>query len=294
MHFSIRRALFWATLVFLALFAFRFADLVWMNTSNSETVYGNASNSNSFENSRKNYASQKQETKAAPAQGQPIGDTQKFEKIATLAQSTTAFDVDRARLDMLILANNALIQLERSQGLAGKRTINLGIGVPPEKFDGFIEQARKISKLTQLVVVKNDKTNEYLQLRAKRATLEKNRAALEKLQQPDGNVEDKLNILTRLTEVEQQIQELGVSLGDFDAANEFCTVKLTLSETVVTASANSLRHYFKTALNAFIWTVPNYLMAGIGLLALTCALWLGMLALRFVYKIARNAGSDID
>jgi hypothetical protein len=59
-------------------------------------------------------------------------------------------------------------QLERASGLTGFRTLHLGIGVPPDRFDGFITAIRAIGRTAQIEIVKNDKTNEYLQLRARR------------------------------------------------------------------------------------------------------------------------------
>ena len=157
------------------------------------------SSSISFEMARKNYASQKLSGGVIAT-----GDAQKYEKVATIGQSTSKFDADRAKVDALIASSGGLTQYEQQQGLAGHRTLQLGIGVPPAKFDPFIEEARKVAKITSLAIVKTDKTNEYRQLHAKRETLEKARAALTDMAGAGGSVDERLKVQARLTEVEEK------------------------------------------------------------------------------------------
>lgn len=175
---------------------------------------------------RRNYASTKIAGGPAPA----IGNTQKYEKIASLAQRSSAYDNDRASIDAAIAKFQGIIQTERGTGLAGQRVVNLGIGVPADGFDDFIKAVRAIGTSASVTTIKTDKTNDYLQLRAKRATLEKARAALEGLQNVGGSIDERINVQNRLTDIEEKIQELGVSLGDFDVQNELCTVRLSLEE----------------------------------------------------------------
>lgn len=223
------------------------------------------SSSANFEMARKNYASQK-------LSGGVIvpGDAQKYEKIATVGQSTSHFDADRAKVEALIASSGGLTQYEQQQGLAGHRTLQLGIGVPPAKFDSFIEEARKIAKVTYLAIVKTDKTNEYRQLRAKRETLEKALKALTDMAGAGGSVDERLKVQARLGEIEDKIQNLGVSLGDFNAENEFCTVKLTLAETEAPLSPSKVAR----ALSAFFWALEHFFFLAAGLLFLAFAVWL--------------------
>jgi uncharacterized protein YfcZ (UPF0381/DUF406 family) len=229
----------------------------------------------SFEMARKNYASQKLSGGViAP------GDAQKYEKVATIGQSTSNFDADRAKVDALIASSGGLTQYEQQQGLAGHRTLQLGIGVPPAKFDLFIEEARKIAKLTSLTIVKTDKTNEYRQLRAKRETLEKALKALTDMAGAGGSVDERLKVQARLTEIEEKIQDLGVSLGDFNAENEFCTVKLTLAEIEPPLNSSAAAR----ALRAFFWALEHFIFLAVGLFLLAFAAWL---AARAVVTIAK-------
>jgi hypothetical protein len=227
-----------------------------------------------FSLSRKNYASEKTSSGSGAAS---LGDSQKYEKVATIGLSTTSFTEHRAGLDRLIASTGAQVQLERMQGLAGGRVLNLGIGVPPERFDSFIEDARKLGRETGLTVVKNDKTNDYLKLRARRATLEKTRTQLETLQSAGGSVDERLKVQQQLSELEDKIQEMGVSLGEFDMQNELCTVKLTLAEVrAVTQPPVMLRLQ-----RAVRGAIPDFAFLTFGLFAFTGAFWFAAALFKF-------------
>ena len=89
-----------------------------------------------------------------------------------------------------------------------------------------------------------------------------------------GSVDERLKVQAKLTEVEDKLQDLGVSLGDFNAENEFCTVKLTLAE-----SGSPLRpSLLSRAFHAFTWALEYFLFLAFGFVLLALALWLGTLA----------------
>ncbi len=284
MRFSWWRAALIAALIFLALFLFYFFTHAGRQPSIDGFV-GDQSLSQSqsqFENARKNYASTKQ-LSATP--GPPQGDVQKYEKVGTLSQSTSDFDADRRRILDVTASHQGVIQLERATGLKGHQILHLGIGVPPDKFDAFIEAAKAIGKAQLIDVVKNDKTNEYLQLKAKRTTLEKARTALEELKTSGGSLEERVNVQNRLTEIEEKIQDLGVSLGEFDTQNELCTVKLTLRE-VRGLEVMSTSRRVALALES---TVSTYVLGAIGFLSLIIAGWLAAALIAFVQRLVAQA-----
>jgi uncharacterized protein YxeA len=281
MQFSWQRAALISVLAFLGLFLVRFmfeGDGGGFDGGN--IVHDGQAQ---FENARKNYASSKQMSAAPTAVS--IGDAQKYEKVGTLTQSTAEFDKDKQRILELTSGQQGVIQLERATGLKGRQLLYLGIGVPPDKFDAFIEAAKAIGKNVQIDVVKNDKTNEYLQLKAKRTTLEKARTALDELKASGGSVEERVNVQNRLTEIEEKIQELGVSLGEFDTQNELCTVKLTLREIRGAANTSMARRAF----NAFEWTALYYALSAFGILALVIAGWLAAGLISYARRIVNGA-----
>jgi uncharacterized protein YfcZ (UPF0381/DUF406 family) len=264
---EIRRGAIFACAVLAALFIGKLAT-----GDEAEPPAGNAwlsDSSASFSMARKNYAS----LKYAGGTVAPV-DAQKYEKVATVGESTSNFDADRAKVESLIASSGALTQYEQQQGLSGRRTLQLGIGVPPSQFDSFVEESRKIAKLTYLAIVKTDKTNEYRQLRARKETLEKSRKTLAEMAASGGSVDERLKVQAKLTEVEDKLQDLGVSLGDFNAENEFCTVKLTLAE-----SGSPLRpSLVSRAFHAFTWALEYFVFLAFGFVLLALALWLASLA----------------
>lgn len=235
-----------------------------------------------FELSRKNYASQKgSSATAAPT----LGNTQKFEKIASLRQTTSDFDVARKNLDALINENTAQVQYEHMDGLPGRRALQLGIGVPPAKFDSFIGEVSKLGEVTDLTIVKNDKTNEYRQLNAKRQSLEKARETLLQLANSGGSVEERLKVQEKLSEIEERIQDLGVALGEFDTENEFFTVKLLVAEATKVMGISWERRAF----DAGVWAIGTFFMLAGGFFMICIGGWLAALAIGLAKRLMNAA-----
>lgn len=200
---------------------------------------------------RKNYASKKHKVIAGQA---PVRIDQKYEKIAEINSNSNTFDQAESSIRKQIKDYNGLIQFENKNGNKGYRNLSLVIGVPPENFDSIYQQLIKIGAIQAKQITKKDKTNEYKELNARKHSLEKIRTSLISLKSEGGRIEEYMQLENRILEVEQQLQELGVSLGNFDEENEFCTVKFSLSETVI--SHISLLHRIKVALE---WTISTYL-----------------------------------
>jgi len=261
---ALARAAVVAIVLLGGLFAAKFADEAAVERPSFMGGY-----QGSFDTGRKNYASEKQLAGAITA-----NDAQKYERIATIGVATPRFDADRARVDALIAASAGTTQFENQHGLNGGRILQLGIGVPPAQFDAFVAEARKIARVTDLAIVKTDKTNEYRQLRARRDTLEKARKAVTEMAASGGSTDERLKVQAQLTEIEEKIQDLGVSLGDFNAENEFCTVKLTLKETASPRGFSLARRAFE----ALTWALWHFLELAAGLLLLAVAVSLGTIA----------------
>jgi uncharacterized protein YfcZ (UPF0381/DUF406 family) len=191
-------------------------------------------------------------------------------------------------LDALIAASAGLTQYELQQGLVGARILHLTIGVPPGKFDTFIDELRKIAKNTQLVIVKSDKTNEYRQLRARRDTLEKTRKALTEMAGSGGSIDERLKVQAQLTQVEDKLQDLGVALGDFNAENEFCTVKLTLTEIAAIQGPSLARRAFR----AFVWATEYLFYLAGAVLTLTLAVWLTALIIGLLFRLWKSVARE--
>jgi Domain of unknown function (DUF4349) len=280
---------------FIALFLPRLGYAVWSGANKPVVLQrGNAFSGAGWEFGKgiKNYASYKRKRAVsvqAPAIGAGAG--QKYEKVANIGLRSTEFEKEEARIRRLIGENDALIQFEQRHGLKGFRTLQLAIGVDPAAFDAFVKKVQTFGELTRLTINKSDKTNEYRDLQAKRRALEKTREALTALKQRDGEIRAMIELEQQILSLEQQIQGLGVSLGDFDAENEFVTVKLRLAESRVTKRA--VKSFVTHAFDALAWTVFYYTLFWIGLAAFLVAVFLGLHLLRWAVKLFKAADAKL-
>ncbi|MDL2263285.1 DUF4349 domain-containing protein [Synergistaceae bacterium OttesenSCG-928-I11] len=180
--------------------------------------------------SKKNYATDKLAQRTS-ASAMPQVD-QKYEKTATVVTGTKEYDKDEGKLRATIKEHGAIVQFEHNVGRSDVKTrvLQLMIGVQPDSFDKFYAAAREIGRLESAEVTKVDKTNEFLDLKAQRESLENTRRALMELKRMNGSIDELVNLQYRILEIDQQLQNLGVKLGDYDEVNEFCTVRLTMYE----------------------------------------------------------------
>ncbi|MDH5681660.1 MAG: DUF4349 domain-containing protein [Spirochaetota bacterium] len=226
--------------------------------------------------SGKNYASKKVTRTTGPV-AQSVD--QKYEKVATIKSQATDFKKDESNIRSLIKKHNALIQYEQKSGLKGRQYLYLAIGVHPEKFDIMYDDILKIGKVLSKRTDKSDKTNEFKELNAKKVSLFKARQSLIGLKGRGGKVEEMIRLEDRILQLEQEIQRLGVRLGEYDAENEFCTVKFTLGDKIKIAGTQI--SFLKRLKVAFEWTVLYYLLL---IVILSIGLFLVWLALTVIEK----------
>lgn len=197
---------------------------------------------------------EKSEPSVAAAPPQEVSVDQKYEKTATVKTRSQNFDSDEKKIKTTIKSYNGIIQFEQNSGGKGSRELHLLIGIQPEKFDSFYLEVKKIGNLRATDIVKVDKTSEYKNLNAKRTSLEKIRESLIELKKQSGKIDEFINLQNRILEIEEQLQELGVQLGDFSEENEFCTVRFSLVEGRGPIPI-SLMHRLKVS---FEWTLMYY------------------------------------
>ena len=246
-----KKLIFWLIIIFALLFVFRlmYGYTITVDNSPSDTRFFEDSN-----NSKSNYASKEYSMKGGNQTQASIKVDQKYEKIAEIKTKSTKFEAEEKSSRTEIEKYNALIQFEQKSGNKGHRKLNLVIGVPPENFDSLYSQLIKIGNVQAKQITKKDKTNEYKELNARKNSLEKIRNSLIDLKSKNGKIEEFMDLENRILDIEQQLQGLGVSLGDFSDDNEFFTVKFSLLEgQEVTIS---FMHRLKVALE---WTIKTYL-----------------------------------
>jgi hypothetical protein len=213
----------------------------------------------------------------------PRSVDQKYEKIATIETKSTDIASDEKKVRDFVNTSGSIIQYENNSGLKENqsRIIKLAIGVPPDKFDTMVEEFKKIGTTAVLTIDKKDKTNEYKDLQAKKESLLKIRDSLISLKGKGGRIDEFISLENRILEIEDEIQKFGISLGEFDSENEFCTVLLTLFENKPVATI-SLVHRIKVASE---WAIKYYAMLFIGLLSVVLLLHFGLTVIEKLKKI---------
>jgi hypothetical protein len=232
----------------------------------------------SIENLRRNYASEKFAPekialKKDVAASASIASNQKFEKTASVKSKTSEFGQDEKLVKAKTLAYKAIIQYEQNLGQKGNRQIHLLIGVPPAMFDKFYQEIQQIGSVKATEITKVDKTNEYRQLNAKKVSIEKTLQSLNELKSKGGQIADFVSLNDKILEIEEKLQELGVELGNFDAENEFCTVKFSLYEGA-TEKSISFIHRLKVALE---WTIKYFAILVFASLGLSVTIFILLL-----------------
>jgi hypothetical protein len=264
----------WFAILFAALFVFRFLygyyDAATANSGN----YDGGDFFGSLNNLRKNYASEKISNNPGSAGANGSGDlsgTQKYEKTATVSSRTSHFGQDDSLIRKTTDVFGGTIQYEQSQGKPGSRELYLSIGVKPSSFDSFYHAVQGIGELRSTTITKTDKTNEYRQLNAKKASLEKNLASLSDLKNRGGAISDFISLHDKIHEVETQLQELGVDLGNYNTENEFCTLRFSLFE----GTAIKTTSLFQRVKISLEWTIHYFAVSVVGLAAvLFCSFFL--------------------
>lgn len=152
-------------------------------------------------------------------------------------------------------------------------------------------EMKKIGTLKSFNVHKTDKTNEFKELQGQRSSLEQTRNSLLQLKANGGQIDEYINLENRILEIEGQLQKLGVQLGDYDATNEFCTIKFSLQEK--SSSGNSVTSLLIKALE---WTIKYYLLFVpiLGLASLTLLILAVLLEKLKVFSGTGSKNTDLN
>jgi hypothetical protein len=263
---------------FIALFFLLFIFRLIYGYAITDMASGSDYSSNFFssvDNLRKNYASDNNlmKMKTDVAEQASAASAQKYEKTATVKSKTTQFEKDVTDIKKMTATFAGVIQYEENTGNKGSRQIHWLIGINPEKFDSFYLKIQRIGQVRSMEITKIDKTNEFRQLNAKKASLEKTLASLNELKTRGGAISDYVSLHDKILEIETQLQELGVELGNFDTENEFCTVRYSLYEGAPDKKISFMRR-LKVALE---WTIKYYAVLIVSLLALVAAVFVLLL-----------------
>jgi hypothetical protein len=284
---AIRRGLGLAALGFVLLFGLRlgYGYLATPRPSAPASSGATSGGNGGFEFEKKNYASVS--VTRQPSAGPAID--QKYEQVGDVRVRSVDFPTARQAVDAAIAAHAGVVQFERRTGLAGRRNVDLAIGVAPDHFEPLIDALGAVGVIELLTVDKHDRTSAFRELAARRDALLETRAAVVALKERATTIEQQLEIEDRLQDTLGELRTVALALGVFDDANAFCTVKFSLREVTPTAAPRVASiPWWQRAKVALEWTVPLYLpLLGAAALGVALALGLALLAVRL--RIIRAA-----
>lgn len=270
-YVKIRRYMFILCGAFLLVFLLRCAYEVYFSGNDIIMNYGYSNGELYFESSMGRQMSNVASAKITQQDnsGQNITIDQKYEKTANLSAVTSDFQQDNQQLRTSIENCEAVIQMENLRGLPGDRLLSVTVGVMPQRFDELVGYMQELGTLKSFTVNKVDKTSEFNYLLAEVETLKMTRDAYASIKEKGGNIQDLLLLEEKILEVEKSMQELGVNLGAYASENSFCTVNLTLQESL--SQQLSIRFLLTCAKNSFFWTLAAFALVMICVFGLMAA-----------------------
>lgn len=175
----------------------------------------------------------------AAAQSQPPEtDGRKVVKSAELVLQTEHYDQSAATLESLVSSFGGYIESSSVQGDGtggGRRTASYTVRVPAGRLEEFLDGAGKIGAVVNRGIHGQDVTQSYFDSETRLKTLKAEQDRILELMQKAEKIDDVLAIEQRLTDVQNQIEQLTGQLKQWDSLVSLSTVTVTLNEvTVVT------------------------------------------------------------
>ena len=191
----------------------------------------------------------------------------KYERVADIRTKTIDYDNDLEKLNGFIKENNAVIQAENREGIAGKRSAQFTIGVKPENFDAMEAAVSEIGRIVSKSASKTDKTYEYNQQVAEKAVLDQRLQSYLSLKQRGGSISEMLMLEDKIIEVQALIQTQMIYLGAYSDENALCTIRFTIYEGSETTAARKIW-------NSLIWTTQTYFLILLCISAMTAVVFI--------------------
>jgi len=289
---KIRKIFIWLVIAFAAVFVLRLCYEVYFSRRDMVIHYGGVETDTFFQLDSVNYTSKAQNVASekitqTDLTGQSITIDHKYEKTANISSNTENFNDDERQIRHIISNNEAVVQSENLRGIEGSQTLIMSIGVKPDNFESLVAQIKEVGNVTSFMINKVDRTEEYMQLLAEQATLEKTRDSYMEIKSTGINMQDLITIEGLLLEVERELQNLGVNMGVFSTEYSFCTVNLTISEQSG-ITAISLRFILNSARDSFVWTSLLLLGVGLSVLGVLFGIWLLLFMLSVVINFTKK------
>ena len=272
---TIKRIFLILILGFVAIFILRFVYNLY-NYANYGNIYsyygyGNyaytplASSSVSFDfvsvKGFSNVATERQ--RISGDKGIEVNYDQKYEMISEIKSGSEDFENDVMEVRKSINDLSGVVQMEQTGGLENNhdRFLWVSVGIPPGKFDSLVEELKLIGTITNFSVNKTDKTAEFKSYLAQIEALEKSVDSYKAIKSQGGTIADLLMIEEKIIKTENELLQMGVTLGFFDESQSLCTVDFTLSE-YIDVKRGGIEFYMvvESAVDALGWSLLAYLL----------------------------------
>jgi hypothetical protein len=195
-----------------------------------------------------------------------------FAKEARMRTLTANFEADENICRSAVNRHEALIRIEKMEGLKPDRILQLVIRVPESKFDGLTKDLRNIGKINSFQVSKEDKSEEVKKLLVEKNSLNEYKNSLVSLRKAAGKVEEFLNLEGKIQEIQKKLEELDANIGGFSGKESFNNISFDLAENINFYVDPNAYPLSSRIVDALLWTVQYYflillLFAVIGALA---------------------------
>lgn len=173
-----------------------------------------------------------------PGDGTPaLPEAQKLIRTLWLGAETKDLDTLLATVEARIAELGGYVESRKvyngsSQSRDENRYADLTVRIPAEKLDRFTDQVKEAAKITYSKETTENVALSYVALQSRCAALEAEEARLLELMTTAADMEEKLKIEERLTEVRTELEEANFQLQLYDDLVDYGTVYLSLTELV--------------------------------------------------------------
>lgn len=177
-------------------------------------------------------AAEKQTAAAAP---NTADAGRKIVRTAEMTVETEHYDKSASDFQTAVAKFGGYIESSNIQGSgvnAGdtKRTATYTVRVPAEKLDAFLDSAGAVGSVTAKSIRGQDITQSYTDSDARLKALKEERDRILELMNKAAKIDDVITIEQRLTDVQNEIEQLTAHLKNWDSLVALSTVTVTIQE----------------------------------------------------------------
>ncbi len=154
---------------------------------------------------------------------------------ATVYIESKTFDDARSALDETVARFGGYIEYTSLDGSAerGDRYLSYTARIPVDNYTDFIAALDDAGNVTSFSESADDITNSYIDVEARLDALEEQRDRLHKLAEQAETTADLIEIESRLSEVQYELESYTRQIQAMDDQVSYCTVDLTLREVAI-------------------------------------------------------------